>query len=364
MHFGPNLSGVFPTLEVAETLFVNAYLIATTTFAKAGKANLARYASEISGVEAQHLALARYAGNKLPNNLGFTDYSITSIDGIVAALEHAGVGFGKQGTAPGKFVSFAPPPPNTVTHVGHTAPCEHQPTRERNPMETKGIAPITPDDVQALEHVLDDTATGGVTRRMLIGRAAATAAIVSAAAPAAALAQSAGSPVSQIVDTAVTAEALAVTYLTGLIEHASQTGVSKFVDVLKAANAAEYDHYKALISLGAKPITTKFWAPDAFFKPGAPFKVLELAETLFVDAYLIATTAFANAGKADLARYAAEIGGVEAAASGARAVRRNAVCPTTGPSRATRLRTSAGSSPRWRRQASGLASRRYAGQVL
>ncbi|MBV9819144.1 MAG: ferritin-like domain-containing protein [Solirubrobacterales bacterium] len=120
--FGPNLSGVFPTLEVAETLFVNAYLIAITTFAKAGKASLARYASEISGVEAQHLALARYAGNKLPNDVGFTDYSITSIDGIVAALEHVGVGFGKQGTAPGKFVSFAPPPPDAVTHVGHTTP--------------------------------------------------------------------------------------------------------------------------------------------------------------------------------------------------------------------------------------------------
>lgn len=120
--FGPNLSGVFPTLELAETLFVNAYLIAITTFAKAGKAPLARYASEISGVEAQHLALARFAGNKLPNNLGFTDYSITSIDGIVAALEHAGVGFGKQGTAAGKFVTFAPPPPGAVTHVGHTTP--------------------------------------------------------------------------------------------------------------------------------------------------------------------------------------------------------------------------------------------------
>jgi len=120
--FGPNLSGVFPTLEIAETLFVNAYLIAITTFAKAGKASLARYASEISGVEAQHLALARFAANKLPNDVGFTDYSITSIDGIVAALEQAGVGFGKQGSAPGKFVTFAPPPAGTVTHVGHTTP--------------------------------------------------------------------------------------------------------------------------------------------------------------------------------------------------------------------------------------------------
>ena len=83
------------------------------------------------------------------------------------------------------------------------------------------------------------------------------------------------------------------------------------MEVLKAANAGEYDHYKALKSLGAKPLTTKFWAPDAFFKPGEPFKVLETAETLFVDAYLIGASTFVSAGKSDLARYAGEIGAVE-----------------------------------------------------
>lgn len=120
--FGHKLSGVFPTLQVAETLFVNAYLIAITTFAKAGKTNLVRYASEISGVEAQHLALARFAAGELPNNLGFTDYSIASIGEIVAALEKAGVGFGTQGSKPGTFVSFAPPPAAAVISVNHTQP--------------------------------------------------------------------------------------------------------------------------------------------------------------------------------------------------------------------------------------------------
>ena len=120
--FGPNLSGVFPTLQVAETLFVNAYLIAMTTFARAGKTSLVRYASEIAGTEAQHLALARYAAGKLPNDVGFMDYSITSIDGIVSALEGAGVGFGVKGSKPGTFVNFSPPPASTVTHVSHTSP--------------------------------------------------------------------------------------------------------------------------------------------------------------------------------------------------------------------------------------------------
>lgn len=171
---------------------------------------------------------------------------------------------------------------------------------------------MTPEDVQVLDNVLRDTPTDGLSRRTLLRRAAVTAAVASVAAPAAALAQPSSGEVSQIVNTAITAEALAVTYLTGLIEHASKTSVSKFAHVLKAANAAEYDHYKALKSLGAKPLTTKFWAPDAFFKPGEPFKVLEIAETLFVDGYLIATTTFARARKPALARYTGEIGGVEA----------------------------------------------------
>jgi len=80
---------------------VNAYMIGITTFAKAAKSKLVRYASEISGVEAQHLALVRFAAGKPPNNLGLTDYSIRSIDGIVAALDKVGVGFGKQGSALG-----------------------------------------------------------------------------------------------------------------------------------------------------------------------------------------------------------------------------------------------------------------------
>lgn len=121
--FGRQLSGVFPTLQVAETLFVNAYLIAITAFAKAGKADLARYAAEIAGTEAQHLVLANYAAGKTPpNDLGFMDYSIDSIGGIVSALESAGVGFGAKGSKPGKFVEFSPPPAGAVVHVSDRSP--------------------------------------------------------------------------------------------------------------------------------------------------------------------------------------------------------------------------------------------------
>ncbi len=120
--------------------------------------------------------------------------------------------------------------------------------------------------------------------------------------------------ISQIVTDAVTAEALAATYLTGLIENASKIGIpGNLVPVLKAANAAELDHYKTLRCLGARPLTTKFWAPNAFFASSKDvFATIEYAETQFVNAYLIAITAFARAGKDSLARYAGEILGTEA----------------------------------------------------
>jgi hypothetical protein len=53
--------------------------------------------------------------------------------------------------------------------------------------------------------------------------------------------------------------------LSAVIEKSPGTPVAKFADLLKAANAEEYDHYKALQTLGAKPLRTKFWAPTAFF---------------------------------------------------------------------------------------------------
>lgn len=117
------LAEPFKTLETAETLFVNAYLIAMSTFAKAGKADLARYAGEICGVEAEHLALARFARGGLPNDLAFARYDQTSIDGVVAALQGAGIGFGEQGKAPGRFYAFpGRPPASTTTTIQHVKP--------------------------------------------------------------------------------------------------------------------------------------------------------------------------------------------------------------------------------------------------
>jgi len=172
----------------------------------------------------------------------------------------------------------------------------------------------TADDVQLLDNILRDTPTDGVTRRSLIQRAAVTAAAAGAAGalgPAAAFAQgNSGDTPEKVLNVAITAEALAVTYLSGLLQN--NLIPKQFVPVIKAANASEYDHYMALKKLGAKPLTTKFWAPNAFFEKGKVFATIEAAEDLFVNAYLVGATVFAKAGNADAARYAGEIGGVEA----------------------------------------------------
>lgn len=187
----------------------------------------------------------------------------------------------------------------------------------------------SPDDLQTVENVLDDTPTSPATRRWLLKRAAAGAlgvGVLGIAAGCGDEKQAGGGTrttkparpasdgaIGTLLDTAITAEALAVTYLSGVIENlAAQQPVKRFLPVLKAANASEFDHYKALQSLGAKPLTTKFWAPDAIFEPKNVFPTIEAAETLFVNAYLIGITTFAKAGKADYARYAGEILGTEA----------------------------------------------------
>jgi hypothetical protein len=179
------------------------------------------------------------------------------------------------------------------------------------------VPELQAEDVQRLDNVLTDTEVAPVTRRSLVGRAAAGAATVgalSALGPMpAALAKSGGGSTKGLIDDAVTAEALAVAFLTGLIQNASTIGIpSTLVPVLAAANAAEYDHYKALRSLGAKPLTKKFWVPNAFFSSSmAVFGTIEIAETLFINAYLIAITRFARGGNDKLARYAGEILGTE-----------------------------------------------------
>jgi hypothetical protein len=168
------------------------------------------------------------------------------------------------------------------------------------------------EDVQTLENVLEDGPTSPLSRAWLLKRAALGVGVVAAATPLGrALASSAADTPQDVGTTAVTAEALAVTYLTELIGRlGSKLGKAELP--LKAANQAEQDHYMFLSKAGFKPQATKFWIPDAAFDPTKVAPTVEVLETVFVNAYLIGTTVFAKAKSATLARYAGEIAGVEA----------------------------------------------------
>lgn len=171
---------------------------------------------------------------------------------------------------------------------------------------------MTPDDVQVLDNVLAESRVPHLTRRALLMSAGAAAA--AAAFPAVGLAKGAArsDAVSDLGTAAVTAEALAVTYLSTVIVNVGSTFPADVQAVLKAANQAEQDHYDFLSGAGFKPLTTKFWIPDIAFVPQNVAPLIEYFEEIFVNAYLVGTTVFAGLGMADLARYTVEIGGVEA----------------------------------------------------
>ena len=171
------------------------------------------------------------------------------------------------------------------------------------------------EELQYLDNVLTDVGTPKATRAGLLKKAAVGAVGIGVLGQAtSAFAASSGDTAAEITTDAVTAEALAVTVLTAAIKASPGTKAAPFIPVLKAANQAEYDHYTTLAGLGAKPLTTKFWIPNAALGAGNInlFATLEVAETLFINAYLIAITAFAKAKNDKLARYAGEILGVEA----------------------------------------------------
>lgn len=182
--------------------------------------------------------------------------------------------------------------------------------------------PPTHEHLDLIDNVLQDTPTAPSTRRWLLQRAAAGTAVAAAAGMmdpvSSALARSrrrgGGDSVKTVGTVAVTAETFAVTYLTALLGKPPSDTPADVANVIKAADLEEFRHYQFLRGAGFKPLTSKFYLPDALFGPSVKnvAAVIELAEELFVNAYLIGITTFAGAGKASLARYAGEILGVEA----------------------------------------------------
>jgi hypothetical protein len=113
------------TLVVGDTVFVNAYLLATSVLARQGGntgGRLARVASEFMAVESVHRALALQSLGLLGNDRAYAKFAqreelkglptsgqpgFYKITDAVTVLEAAGIGFGKEGQGPGAFYEFA-----------------------------------------------------------------------------------------------------------------------------------------------------------------------------------------------------------------------------------------------------------------
>ena len=98
--------GLLNTLVAGDQIFINAYLIGTTAFAKAKQAKFARFTGEFMGAEAVHRALALQSLGRLGNDRVFMKYQFTKIEKAAELLQKAGFGFGKEGQGPGAFYQF------------------------------------------------------------------------------------------------------------------------------------------------------------------------------------------------------------------------------------------------------------------
>lgn len=81
---------------------------------------------------------------------------------------------------------------------------------------------------------------------------------------------------------------------------------------IKAAAREELVHYEVLVASGAKPATKRIWVPDAVFASRTGLlNTLQVGDQIFVNAYLIGTKTFGDAGKDELAVTTAEFMAVE-----------------------------------------------------
>lgn len=163
------------------------------------------------------------------------------------------------------------------------------------------------------------TAAQGTTRRRMLGQAGALAAaggVAALAGPGTAGAHGGrgrqGS-LRRFLDFTVTQEQFGVTAVTNAIQKAPGTPSEQFVPVLRAAVTTEFTHVEALKDIGARPLTSRFWIPNAVFDGGVGlFTSLAVVEAIEVSLYLVGVTRFTQRSDAFGARLCAEALGTEA----------------------------------------------------
>src|SRR3954470_15645339 len=129
-------ANLLTTLAVGDQVFVNAYLLANTVFARQGTlsgSKFARYTAEIMAVESVHRALALQSLGRLGNDRVYARFAqreqapglpTTGTPGFykildaVTVLEAAGFGFGKPGSKPGTAYNYDDVAARTPTDPG------------------------------------------------------------------------------------------------------------------------------------------------------------------------------------------------------------------------------------------------------
>lgn len=168
----------------------------------------------------------------------------------------------------------------------------------------------------------DPTATEGTTRRALLGGASALA-LAGAMVPLTGTGTAAaagtrgdwhrGGSLRHFLDFTVTQEQFGVTAVTAAIEKAPGTPSEQFLPVLRAIVTTEFTHVQALTAIGARPLTSAFWIPNAVFDGGVGlFTGFALVEAIEISLYLVGITAFTGRSDPFGARLCAEALGTEA----------------------------------------------------
>ncbi len=129
-------------------------------------------------------------------------------------------------------------------------------------------------------------------------------------------AQAARNTPQNILNIAATAEVLATIVNTVGAEKVGPQLDRVTLENIRAAAREELIHFNVLKSVGGKTLTKKIWVPDNVFSSRRGLlTTLEAGDQIFINAYLIGTTAFATAGgrrNAKFARFTGEFMGAEA----------------------------------------------------
>ena len=107
-------AGLFDAIAKQEEVEISAYLVGVTSATKNRNPKLARLYAEALSTESEHRVLARYASatirgkttTDVPNNHAFAAYTAKSAKAALSASQGAGIGYGKQTSAPGKFYEY------------------------------------------------------------------------------------------------------------------------------------------------------------------------------------------------------------------------------------------------------------------